>query len=278
MLFNSPDQVTAMSTTSSTPSQPDDPARLRIDGPIATITLNRPAAFNSIDLSIAKKLEQLAADIEASNDIRVLVIEGEGRAFCAGGDLQTIGAAAAADTIAPVVGELLQHYHAFIATLRRMPKIVLASVHGSAAGAGMSLAFVCDLCIATEDAKFTPAYAKLGVSPDGGGTVGLAASVGSRRALQIFLAEDSFSAAQAYEWGLVAKVVPAVELKSATRELALRLAQNAPAAIATTKALIYSAPNTPVEQQLDAERDGIIDGMHTDEFRVAVKKFTGKGK
>src|SRR6202453_3761567 len=114
----------------------DDPALLRIEGPIATITLNRPSSFNSIDLSIAKKLEQLGAEIEASDDIRVLVIEGEGRAFCAGGDLQTIGAAAAADTIAPVVGELLKHYHAFIETLRQMPKIVLSSVHGSAAGAG----------------------------------------------------------------------------------------------------------------------------------------------
>jgi enoyl-CoA hydratase/carnithine racemase len=173
---------------------------------------------------------------------------------------------------------MLSHYHAFITTLRRMPKIVLASVHGSAAGAGLSLAFVADLCIAAEDARFTPAYAKLGVSPDGGGTVGLAASVGPRRALQIYLAEDSFSAAQAYEWGLVAKVVPATELKTATRELAHRLAQNAPAALAATKALIHRAHLTPIEAQLDAERDAIIDCMHTDEFRVAVKKFTSKGK
>jgi enoyl-CoA hydratase/carnithine racemase len=253
-----------------------DPALLRIDGPIATITLNRPAAFNAIDLSIAKKLEQLSAEVEASDDIRVLVIEGQGRAFCAGGDLQTMSAAAAADTVAPVIGELLHHYHAFIATLRQMPKIVLASVHGSAAGAGLSLAFVADLCIATEDARFTPAYAKLGVSPDGGGTVGVVASVGARRALQIFLAEDSFSATQAYDWGLVAKVVPAAELKAATRELAHRLAQNAPAALAVTKALIHRAHVTPVEQQLDAERDAIIDCMHTEEFRVAVKKFTSK--
>jgi enoyl-CoA hydratase/carnithine racemase len=208
----------------------------------------------------------------------VLVIEGEGRAFCAGGDLQTIGAAAAVDNIAPVVGELLLHYHAFITTLRRMPKIVLASVHGSAAGAGLSLAFVADLCIATEDARFTPAYAKLGVSPDGGGTVGVVASVGTRRALQIYLAEDSFSAAQAYDWGLVAKVVPTVELKAATGELAHRLAQNAPAALAATKALIHRAHMTPIEQQLDAERDAIIDCMQSDEFRVAVKKFTSKGK
>src|SRR5258708_2496004 len=141
----------------STASPSDDPALLLIEGPIATITLNRPGAFNSIDLSIAKKLEQLGAAVEASDDIRVLVIEGEGRAFCGGGDLQTIGAAAAADNIAPVIGEMLSHYHAFITTLRRMPKIVLASVHGSAAGAGLSLAFVPHLSIPPHAPPFTPA-------------------------------------------------------------------------------------------------------------------------
>src|SRR5215475_984251 len=265
-----------MSTSAA--SLPDDPALLRVDGPVATITLNRPTAFNSINLAIAQKLEQLAARIEADNSIRVLVIEGEGRAFCGGGDLQTIGAAAAADNIASVVGELLKHYHAFITALRRMPKIVLASVHGSAAGAGLSLAFVADLCIATDDARFTPAYAKLGVSPDGGGTVGVVAAVGIRRALQIFLAEDSFTAQQAHDWGLVAKVVPAAELKAATRDLALRLAQNEPAGLAATKALIHRALVTPIGQQLDAERDAIIACMHTEEFRMAVKKFTSKGK
>lgn len=259
-------------------SQPDHPALLRIDGPIATITLNRPAAFNSINLAIAERLEQIAATIEGDDTIRVVVIEGEGRAFSAGGDLQTIGAAAEADTVTPVVGELLKHYHAFIEIIRRMPKISLSSVHGSAAGAGMGLAFVTDLCIAAEDARFTPAYAKIGVSPDGGSTVGIVSTVGSRRALQIFLAEDSFTAQQACEWGLVAKIVPATELKAATRQLAERLAQNAPAAIAGTKSLVYAAANTPVKQQLDAEEHKIIMAMNTEEFRVAVKKFTSKGK
>jgi enoyl-CoA hydratase/carnithine racemase len=267
-----------MPTPDPAPSVADDPALLAIDGPIATITLNRPAAFNSIDLSIAKRLEQLGAEVEANKEIRVLVIRGEGRAFSAGGDLQTIGAAAATDTIAPVVGELLKHYHAFIETVRRMPKIVLSSVHGSAAGAGMGLAFVTDLCIAAEDARFTPAYAKIGVSPDGGSTVGMVDTVGTRRALQIFLAEDSFSAQQAQNWGLVAKVVPATELKAATRELALRLAQNPPAAISGTKSLVYQAAATPTRQQLDAEEVKIIEAMQTDEFRAAVKKFTSKGK
>ena len=257
---------------------PADPALLAIDGAIATITLNRPAAFNAIDLSIAKKLEELAAEVELSDEIRVLVLEGTGRAFCAGGDLQTIGAASAADTVAPVVGEMLKHYHAFITALRRMPKIVLASVHGSAAGAGLSLAFMADLCIAAEDARFTPAYGKLGVSPDGGGTFGVTAAAGPRRALQIFLAEESFSAAQALQWGLVAKLVPPAELKAATRQFAQRLAQNAPAAIAATKILIQRAPTSPVERQLDAERDAIIDCMHTDEARAAIDKFLKKAK
>jgi enoyl-CoA hydratase/carnithine racemase len=268
--------MSAMDSAAHAPA--DESALLRTDGPIATITLNRPAAFNSIDLSIAKKLEQLAIEVEADDNIRVLVIEGTGRAFSAGGDLQTIGAAVAADNVAPVVGELLKHYHAFIESLRRMPKIVLTSVHGSAAGAGMGLAFVGDLCICTDDAHFTPAYAKIGVSPDGGSTVGIVGTVGVRRALQLFLAEDSFSAQQALDWGLVAKVVPAAELKVATEQFAQRLAQNAPAAIGGTKSLVYQAASTPTKQQLDAEEKNIISAMQTDEFRVAVKKFTSKGK
>jgi enoyl-CoA hydratase/carnithine racemase len=253
-------------------------ALLAIDGPIATITLNRPEGFNSVNLAIAQRLEQLGAEVEANDAVKVLVIQGEGRAFSAGGDLQTIGAAAAADTIAPVVGELLKHYHAFIETIRRMPKIVLSSVHGSAAGAGMGLAFVTDLCIAAEDAKFTPAYAKIGVSPDGGSTVGMVGTVGVRRAFQIFLAEDSFSAQQAHDWGLVAKVVPAAELKAETRKFAERLARNPPAAIGATKALLYQAATTSTQAQLAAEEANIIACMNTEDFRVAVKKFTSKSK
>ena len=176
-------------------------ALLRIEGPIATITLNRPAAFNSIDLSIAQKLEQLGAEVERN------------RRHPGAGDRgrrpRLLRRRRSADHwrrgrrrhIAPVVGELLKHYHAFIETVRRMPKIVLSSVHGSAAGAGMGLAFVTDLCIAADDARFTPAYAKIGVSPDGGSTVGMVGTVGTRRALQIFLAEDSFSATAGLRMG-----------------------------------------------------------------------------
>ena len=152
-----------------------------------------------------------------------------------------------------------------------MPKIVLSSVHGSAAGAGMGLAFVTDLCIAADDARFTPAYAKIGVSPDGGSTVGMVGTVGTRRALQIFLAEDSFTAQQAYQWGLVARVVPAAELKAETRKFAERLAQNPPAAIAGTKSLVYQAAVTPTRQQLDAEEK-------RDHRRHAHRRFPRRGE
>src|SRR5258708_26575673 len=135
------------------------------------------------------------------------------------------------------------------------------SVNGSGAGAGMGLAFATALCSAADDARFTPAYAKIGVSPDGGSTVGMVGTVGTRRALQLFLAEDSFTAQQAYEWGLVARVVPAAELKAETRKFAERLAQNPPPAIAGTKSLVYQAAVTPTKQQLDDEEAGIIAAM-----------------
>ena len=103
-------------------------------------------------------------------------------------------------------------------------------------------------------------------------------TVGVRRAFQIFLAEDSFTAQQAHEWGLVAKVVPAAELKSETKKFAERLAKNPPAAIGATKALLYQAATTPTKAQLDAEEEKIIACMHTEDFRIAVKKFTSKSK
>src|SRR5258707_13312688 len=111
-----------------TASLPDDPALLRIDGPIATITLNRPAAFNSINLSIARKLERLGLEVEGNDAIRVLATEGESRALSAGGGLQTIGAAPEAATIAPVGGGLRKPYHAFSETLRRIPEVGPISV------------------------------------------------------------------------------------------------------------------------------------------------------
>ena len=238
----------ASMTRGSTMPTPDptisvaDPALLRIDGPIATITLNRPTAFNSIDLSIAKKLEQLGAAVEACPDPGARHRRRRPRLLRRRRSADH-WSGCGADNVAPVVGELLQHYHAFIETLRRMPKIVLSSVHGSAAGAGMGLAFVAD----SASPPKTPAsrrpipsrrLARWRLHGRHGGTSAPAAHCK-------FSCRRQFFGAQAYEWGLVARVVPAAELKAATRKFAERLAQNPPAAIAGTKSLVYQAAVTP---------------------------------
>lgn len=248
-----------------------EPVVFANDGPIATITLNRPAVLNAIDLPMAISLESIAQQVEAMDDVRVLVIRGAGRAFCAGGDLRALTGQGGG--IESAVHTLLSHHHAFLATLRRMPKLVVSSVHGSAAGAGMSLAFMADFCIAADDARFTPAYAKLGASPDGGGTVGLVDAAGVRRAMQILLVEEEFSAAQALQWGLATRLAPASQLDEETRRFAEHLSRNSPTAVAATKALLYrQAP--PVEARLNAEISALIDCIATGAPEQAVTDFS----
>lgn len=123
-----------------------------------------------------------------------------------------------------------------------MPQLVITSVHGAAAGAGLSLAFMGDLCIAADTARFTAAYYKLGVSPDGGGAVGIVGAAGARRALQIFLAQGSFTAAEGAAWGLVNEVVSEADLQAATLALAVRVARTPLHASAATKRLVHSRP------------------------------------
>lgn len=248
-----------------------EPVLLTDDGPIATITLNRPAVLNAIDLPMAISLEDIAHRVEAMDDVRVLVIRGAGRAFCAGGDLRAL--TAQGGDMGSAVRTLLSHHHAFLARLRRMPKLVVSSVHGAAAGAGMSLAFMTDFCVAADDARFTPAYAKLGASPDGGGSVGLVDAAGVKRALQILLAEEEFSAAQALQWGLATRLAPADRLVEATRRFAENLARTTPAAAAATKALLYSQ-TPPVEARLDAEIAALIDCIASGAPEQAVADFS----
>jgi enoyl-CoA hydratase/carnithine racemase len=250
------------------------PAQLAIEGDLATITLSRPTAFNAIDLHMARTLEELAQTVEASSGVKVLVIRGDGPAFCGGGDIRHF--VDHLDDIGGCIRALLTPYHRFLETLRRMPKVVLASVHGSVAGAGLSLAAMCDLCIAADDTIFTPAYAKIGVSPDGGGTYGLARAVGPRRALQIFLAEERFGATEAADWGLVTKLVPADALADETAKLALRIARTSGDAIAGTKRLVGASLSSELAVQLEDEMETLIGCMAGDLFTSSVKQFVAR--
>ncbi|MDH4560761.1 enoyl-CoA hydratase [Pseudomonas taiwanensis] len=247
----------------------NESAILEMVGPIAVITLNRPGSFNAIDIEMAVCLEQLALTVERSDSVRVLVIRGAGKAFCAGGDVNLF--LSHLDDLAPPIGKLLEHFNRFLSVLRRMDKLVLTSVHGAVAGAGFSMAFMGDFCIAAANTRFRPAYAQIGVSPDGGGTIGVVQALGARRALQIFLDETELSADEASQLGLLSRVVEPAELEGKTHEYAERLAELSPIAASRTKRLVWQSASVPLEQQLEAEAQSIIACMATSEFRELLK-------
>lgn len=249
-------------------------ASLEVDGKVATITLNRPAAFNAINYDMAVRLRDLAAEVDAQPSVKVLVIRGAGKAFCGGGDIRHF--IDNLDDIGGCIRDLLVPYHEFLVRLHNMPRLVVASVHGSAAGAGLSLASMCDLCIAADDAQFVPAYAKIGVSPDGGGTYGLARAIGQRRALQIQMDGSGFSAEQAANWGLVSKLVPASELDAETAKYATQLARTSADAIANTKRLLRAGENAVLEDHLFDEMESLIRCMGTPDFHSAIRRFVEK--
>lgn len=250
-----------------------DPAYLQIEGAIATITLNRPESYNAINIEMARQLEALALRVEASEDVRVLIIHGAGKAFCAGGDTKLF--IDNREDLAPPIEELLKHLNRFLLTLRRMPKIVLTSVHGAVAGAGLSLSSMGDMCVAATTTRFHPAYAKIGVSPDAGGTIGMVRLLGPRRALQMFLSETTFDCEQAEHMGLVAKVFPAEELENRTLEYAESLAALSPAVLEETKKLIWQSAEKPLADQLESEMHSIIRCMDTEQFKKKLEQLAG---
>lgn len=245
--------------------------RLSISGGVATCTLDRPSVYNAIDLPMARELRTIASAVERDEAIRVLVINGAGRGFCAGGDITTV--AANLDRLDAAVREFLAEYDAFLTALRRMDKIVVTSVHGVAAGAGLALALMGDICIADADATFAPAYASLGVTPDCGSTVGVVDAIGARRALQLFLLEDRLTADEAKTFGLVNKVIPSGSLTIETSRIATRLASLEPKCAAGTKRLVNQSASTSITQQLSDEANTLIGCMQSPAYRNAINRF-----
>ena len=176
---------------------------LQTGGAAATLTLNRPDALNAIDVAMAEDLQRAAQWLETRADIRVVTLQGAGNALCAGRrhlDVRRRGLRGARITDGPV--------HAtqrFLVRVARMDKVWLAQVHGIA-GAGLSLTLACDLAIAEAGTRFMTAYLKLGATPDAGMTHGLMRTVGPKRALDLLLRHDPFSAEEALSWGLVTRV------------------------------------------------------------------------
>jgi 2-(1,2-epoxy-1,2-dihydrophenyl)acetyl-CoA isomerase len=171
------------------------------------------------------------------------------------------------------VGDLVRHAQLAVQTIARSRKPVMACVNGAAAGFGLSLAAACDVVIAAEEATFTPAYDRIGASPDGGMTFTLPGTLGTRRAAQWLYFGERCSAAEALQMGLVNWVVPAAELADATRARAMRLMAQSSSAFGETKALLLGASGRSLEKQLSAEQRGFLACMTHDDFREGLDAF-----
>ena len=249
-------------------------------GGVCTITLNRPAALNALNQDLAIGLRDAALAAEQDQSARCLVIRG-GQNFMAGGDLKWFD-----DLVRSRRPEqnrieferFAGDVHSVIVSLRRMPKPVVASVRGAAAGFGMSLMMACDLVIAADNAYFSLAYSLIGASPDGGSTFALPRIVGAKKAMEIALLSDRFDAATAERLGLVNRVVPALALEDETATLAARLAAGPMAVYGRTKQLLNASLNSTLESQLQREAEAFAQSASEPAFAEGVRAFIEKRK
>jgi 2-(1,2-epoxy-1,2-dihydrophenyl)acetyl-CoA isomerase len=229
------------------PDEPASPLLSEVSDGVATLTLNRPGALNALNTQLRREL--LAAIKAAARDegTRSVVITGAGRGFCAGADLR--GGSSERDFRTVLTGE----YNPLIEAIRNLPKPVVAAVNGVAAGAGVSLALASDVVVASEEARFVPAFSRIGLVPDSGLARVLVRAIGRHRAFEILMGERQLGADEARDLGLVAAVVPADRLAEATAELAQRLADGPTTAIGLTKRLLNAAEDATLPDALEAE-------------------------
>jgi 2-(1,2-epoxy-1,2-dihydrophenyl)acetyl-CoA isomerase len=241
---------------------------------VATITLNRPAAYNALDLVLGRELYHAVLDADEDRAVRCVVVTGAGNAFCAGGDVK--GFHENIDRVGVFIKQLTTYLHGAVSRLARSPKPVVMAVNGVAAGGGMSLALAGDLVVAAESARFTMAYSKIAASPDGSSTYFLARIVGIRRALELHFTNRTLSAREAMEWGLVNRVHADAEFRGATAALARELAEGPTAAFGRAKQLFHQSTQESLETQMELEAQAIAQSGATEDFRNGVAAFTRK--
>ncbi|HTR32702.1 MAG TPA: enoyl-CoA hydratase-related protein [Gaiellaceae bacterium] len=241
------------------------------DGAVLTLTLNRPDVLNALNRDLHRgilaALEQAAADA----GVRAVVITGAGRGFCVGQDLQDFSSGAG-----DVAQSLRDTYHRNVLAIRALEKPVIASVNGPAAGAGLSLALACDVRIAAASASFVPAFIKIGLVPDSGGTWLVRRLLGTARAFEWLTTGRRLGADEARDWGLVSEVVPDDELAARTAELAALYAAMPTRAVWETKRLLDAAETSTFEEQLELEAETQAKMTATPDFREGVAAFLEK--
>ena len=253
------------------PIGPGAPVLLEIGDGVGMITLNRPAAGNALNFDAAHALTDQIDRCTADPDVRCLVITGAERFFCVGGDVALMGAAG--DLVSDTLLALANAVHDAIAALAAFPKPVITLVNGPAAGAGFSLAICADLCLAGTKASFTPAYSKLGLTPDGGMSWMLPRLMGLRAATELLLTSRRLSAQEALDNRLINQVVPDEQLAEEGMRLARELAAGPTQALAETRKLLLDSYGAELRSHLDAEAASIAAAGGHPEGREGITAF-----
>ena len=235
---------------------------------VGYIHFSRPEGANAVNPAFCRDLKNVMLEIESDDDVRSVAVTAEGKVFCAGGDLKEFNAAG--PDLPEVVAAMLEDLHDAIYKMNEIPKPFVAGVQGAAGGAGMSLVSAFDLVVSGESAKFTMAYTKVGLTPDGTSSYFLARHVGLRRMLDLTLTNRVLSATEAETWGLVNRVVADEDIASAAAALAQELASGAPNAAGDAKTVIYRGYESALADAGDFEAQNIVRAAGTNDGQEGI--------
>ena len=246
--------------------------KLTYKNQVGVITLNAPEVLNALSNDMLEELHAAVIEVIAS-DARCLLLTGEGRAFCAGANLQAIGGSGSE---LPPSGHVLEtHYHPLMNKLRNMQIPMVSAVNGPAVGVGMSFAVMADYAVASESAYFLQAFANIGLVPDGGATWILPRLVGWRRAVELSMLAEKLPAETALDWGLINKVVPADDLMQAASAVAEKLAKG-PSSLGLIRKLYGDSWNNSYAEQFQLEVNCQMQAQESEDNREGVRAFLEK--
>ena len=242
---------------------------------IARITLNRPDRLNSFTMAMHSELREALNAVKADPSVRVLLVTGAGRGFCAGQDLSD--RAVAPGGAAVDLGDTVRQWWApLVKSLRSLPLPVVAAVNGVAAGAGANVALACDIVLATRSASFIQPFCKLGLIPDTGGTWILPRLVGTARAMGLAMLGDKLSATQAESWGLIWKAIDDDKFGAEVEALLASLAQAPTRGLARTKELLQLNGSAPLDEALEREAAAMRELGFSEDYKEGVAAFLDK--
>jgi len=248
---------------------------LKIENKIAYIKLNRPEVFNSFNREMALRLQDTLDDCEANNDVRAIVLTGNGKAFCAGQDLKEV----TSPELNPGFKKILEeHYNPIILRIRNIEKPIIGAVNGVAAGAGANIALACDVVIANEKASFIQAFSLIGLIPDSAGTFFLPRLIGFQKASALAMLGDKVSAKEAERLGMIYKYVPSDEFEDAINKIALKMANMPTKALGLIKKTFNESLTNNLEEQLALESKCQIEAASSEDYTEGVAAFIEKRK